>query len=51
VALGRLPIGRAAIKQHVIEELDVRRLRLEELEVVSERRPPSPAAGGAAAAT
>jgi len=47
VTIGRLAIARATIKRLVIDDLEVRRLRVVDLEVVSERRAPSTASGGA----
>jgi hypothetical protein len=39
VAIGRIAIRRAAIKHVAIGDLEVRRLRVEDLEIVNERRP------------
>jgi len=41
VTIGRLAIARPTIKRLVIDDLEVRRLRVVDLKVVSERRPPS----------
>ena len=50
VAIGRLMIGRAAIKRSGGTKIsEVRRLRVGELEVANERRPPSTGAAGPAA--
>jgi hypothetical protein len=47
VTIGRLAIARRRSSDWVIDDLEVPRLRVVDRKIVSERRPPSTASGGA----